>query len=241
MVEIYQGGRHAPRHVLQGHHPHEVPVLQSPYEHVQEVDEGKLDESREDRHEADDDENIQSSGIAHLRFGLPSEADGDNSQDSRGSQLCSGRCLLALLCLDEPECDPGTHDDDVQGNVDLQYFSHTLSHHLVSPWDDLQNVEADGSPEVELQKDDGLATISSIDDLLTILPGDHLVLSQLQRLVHTEGGVVPGVEDLVISEAKAPNIEGASLGGAILPEILLLLHLNLPECPGETSSGPSDI
>ena len=135
--EIYQGCRHAPGHVLQCDHPHKVPVLQSPYEHVQEVDEGELNESREDRHEANDDENIQSSGIADLRFCLSSEANGDNSQDSGGSQLCSGWRLLALLCLDEPESDPGTHDDDVQGNVDLQ---HTQSAHLatpLSPWDHL--------------------------------------------------------------------------------------------------------
>ena len=96
-------------------------MLQSPYEHVQEVDEGKLNESSEDRHEANDDENIQSSGIAHLRFGLPSEANGNHRQDSCGSQLCSGRRLLAFLCLDQPECDPGAHDNDVQRNVDLQH------------------------------------------------------------------------------------------------------------------------
>ena len=110
--------------------------------------------------------------------------------------------------------------------------------------DYLQYVEANGSPEVELEKDDGLAAISDSDQLLTILPGDHLVLGQLQGLVHTEGGVVPGVEDLVISEPKAPNIEGAGLAGDKVSEILLLLPpsaLDLPECPGETFSGPSDI
>ena len=103
--------------------------------------------------------------------------------------------------------------------------------------DYLQYIEADGSPEVELQEDDGLATISPIDDLLTVLPGDHLVLGQLQSLVHTERGVVPGVDDLVISEPEASNIEGASLGGTIFSEIPspLLPLLNLPGCPGETS------
>ena len=130
LLIIYQRCRHAPGHVPQCDHPHQVPVLQAPDEHVQEVDEGKLNESREDRHEADDDENIQCSGIAHLRLGLPSEADGDDGKDRGGSQLCSGWSLLALLCLDQPESDPGTHDDDVQRNVDLQSNIHIS----VTPW-----------------------------------------------------------------------------------------------------------
>ena len=103
-------------------------MLQSPYEHVQEVDEGKLNKSSEDRHEADDDENIQSSGVADLRFGLPSEANGDDSQDSCGAQLCSSGRLLAFLCLDQPERDPGTHDNDVQGNIDLRHHHTSHSH-----------------------------------------------------------------------------------------------------------------
>ena len=100
-------------------------MFQSPYEHVEEVDEGKLNESSEDRHEANDDENVESSGVADLRFGLPSEANGDDSQDSGGSQLCSGRRLLPFLCLDQPESDPGTHDNDVEWNINLQQTSLT--------------------------------------------------------------------------------------------------------------------
>ena len=42
------------------------PVFQSADEHVEEVDEGELDEGREHRHEADDDEHVQCSGVANL-------------------------------------------------------------------------------------------------------------------------------------------------------------------------------
>ena len=42
------------------------PVFQSADEHVQEVDEGELDERCEHRHEADDDEDVQCGGVANL-------------------------------------------------------------------------------------------------------------------------------------------------------------------------------
>jgi hypothetical protein len=42
-------------------------VLQSPDEHVKEIDEGKLNQSSEDRHEADDDEHVQGCGITNLQ------------------------------------------------------------------------------------------------------------------------------------------------------------------------------
>ena len=50
-------------------HPHEVPMLESPDEHVKEVDEGKLDESSEDGHEAHDDKDVQCCGIGNLETG----------------------------------------------------------------------------------------------------------------------------------------------------------------------------
>ena len=95
------------------------PVLQSPDEHVEEVDEGKLNEGGEDGHEADDDEDIQSCGVSDLRLGLASEPYRDNGQDCSGSQLGPGRSFLTLVSLDQPKCDPRTHHDDVQGNIHL--------------------------------------------------------------------------------------------------------------------------
>jgi hypothetical protein len=41
-------------------------VLQSPDKHVKEIDEGKFNQSSEDRHEANDDEHIQGCGITNL-------------------------------------------------------------------------------------------------------------------------------------------------------------------------------
>ena len=43
-----------------------APVFESPDEHVEEVDEGELDERSEYGHEADDDEDVQCGGVPHL-------------------------------------------------------------------------------------------------------------------------------------------------------------------------------
>ena len=123
LLDVDEGSSHAPGHVSQGDHTHQVPVLQSPDEHVQEVDEGELDESSEHRHEADDDEDVQGGGVPHLRLSLASEPDGDNGEDSGGSQLSSCRRLLTLVSLHQPEGDPGAHDDDIQWNIHLQHQS----------------------------------------------------------------------------------------------------------------------
>ena len=119
LLDVDEGSSHAPGHVSQGDHTHQVPVLQSPDEHVQEVDEGELNESSEHRHEADDDEDIQSRGVSDLRLGLATESYRDNSQDCSGSQLGPGRSFLTLVSLDQPEGDPGAHHDNVEGNIHL--------------------------------------------------------------------------------------------------------------------------
>ena len=41
-------------------------MFESPDEHVEEVDEGELDEGSEYGHEADDDEDVQCGGVPHL-------------------------------------------------------------------------------------------------------------------------------------------------------------------------------
>ena len=61
------------------------PVFQSADEHVQEVDEGEFNKGAEDWHEANDDEDVQSCGVANLRFSFASKADGDDSEYCGGS------------------------------------------------------------------------------------------------------------------------------------------------------------
>ena len=56
---------------------------------------------------------------------------------------------------------------------------------LCTPAQHLQNVEADGASEVELEEDDGALPVPHPDHLAAVVPGDHLVLRQLQRIVHT--------------------------------------------------------
>ena len=123
-VYLDQRGRHASGHVCECHHTHQVPVLQSSDEHIEEIDEGELNQGCEHGHEANDNEDIQSCSVANLWLSLPSESNGDHSQHSGGSKLGSSRSFLAFLCLDQPEGDPGAHHDDVQGHVHLQKGEH---------------------------------------------------------------------------------------------------------------------
>ena len=74
-------------------------MFQSADEHVQEVDERELDEGSEHRHEADDDEHVQGSGVANLEINdslYDSDSDGtsdnkdddDSDSDSPGAWPC---------------------------------------------------------------------------------------------------------------------------------------------------------
>ena len=64
-------------------------MFQSADEHVQEVDERELDEGSEHRHEADDDEHVQGSGVANLEindslYDSDSTSDNEDDDDSDG-------------------------------------------------------------------------------------------------------------------------------------------------------------
>ena len=64
-------------------------MFQSADEHVQEVDERELDEGSEHRHEADDDEHVQGSGVANLEindslYDSDSTCDNEDDDDSDG-------------------------------------------------------------------------------------------------------------------------------------------------------------
>ena len=86
----------------------------------------------------------------------------------------------------------------------------------------LKNVESYRSSEIKLEVDDGPDPIPHLDQLVTVVPGDHLVLGQLQGVVHAQGGRGPGVLDLVHVEPEAPNLQGTSLGvQGKLPQIHL--------------------
>ena len=98
---------------------------------VQKAEESKLSKSAEDRDEADDDEDVQSSCISHLMsimkwhrlkyddadlkavammtikhhlwFGFATKSDGDNSQSAGSSESSPGSCLMTHVGLDQPE------------------------------------------------------------------------------------------------------------------------------------------
>ena len=103
----------------------------------------------------------------------------------------------------------------------------------------LKNVEPYRPSKVKLEIYHGPVSVPHLDDLCAVLPFDHPVLGQLQGVVHAEGGVAPLVlnlvkqyfevkrkndgsnflfsfklftPDLVTSEAKAPDLQGAGLG-----------------------------
>ena len=60
-------------------------MLQSPDEHVKEIDEGKLNQSSEDRHEADDDEHVQGCGITNLHHNLVSTSAETTGKEREGA------------------------------------------------------------------------------------------------------------------------------------------------------------
>ena len=57
--------------------------------------------------------------MTHLGLGFATEPDRDDGQDCGGSKLSPGGRLLALVGLYQPECHPGGHHDNVQGDVHL--------------------------------------------------------------------------------------------------------------------------
>ena len=79
VVYLHQGGGNRRIHLLQGGVLSHVTKLQPPDEHVEEIDEGKLDESGEDGDETHDCEHVESRGVSDLGFGFSAESDGDNS------------------------------------------------------------------------------------------------------------------------------------------------------------------
>ena len=64
LLDVNQGGRHAPGRVIQCHHSNQVPVLQSSDKHIKKIFECKLYQCCEDWHEANDDKIIQGRGIS---------------------------------------------------------------------------------------------------------------------------------------------------------------------------------
>ena len=63
---------------------------------IKEADESKLCQSKEHKDRADDDEDIKSGGIGHLRLGLPSKTNGHHSQCTGCAQTCPCRDFLTL-------------------------------------------------------------------------------------------------------------------------------------------------
>ena len=118
----------------------------------------------------------------YLWFCFATKSNGDNRQSTCGSKPSSGGGLMAHVSLDQPEGHlnfhkedcfflgrpesyPGAHDDDGEGDVDLE------------------DVESQGPIELELEEDDGV-----VSRLLGHLrprpqgPVDHDVLCQVERL-----------------------------------------------------------
>ena len=69
LIDVNQRSCHTPGHVIQCHHSYDVPVLESPDEHIKEIYEGKLNKGGEDRHEANDDKHVQRCSIPNLGTG----------------------------------------------------------------------------------------------------------------------------------------------------------------------------
>ena len=84
---------------LEVQRPGDVAVLESPYEQVDKVDASELNESKEDRDEAHDDEDVQGCGISDLRLGLATKPHRHNGQVGGRAEGRAGRGLLALLGL----------------------------------------------------------------------------------------------------------------------------------------------
>ncbi len=75
-----------------------------------------LDERREDKDEADDDERVHGGGVGHL--GLPRPAhEADLGDGEHGGDAQAG--ATGHVGLDDPEAHPGAEDDKEQGGVDL--------------------------------------------------------------------------------------------------------------------------
>ena len=56
----------------------------------------------------------------YLWFALPTEADGNDSQDGGGAEVGSGRNLPTFVSLNKPKCDPWTHHNQRKRSVDLK-------------------------------------------------------------------------------------------------------------------------
>ena len=86
----------------------------------------------------------------------------------------------------------------------------------------LEDVETNCSSEVKLEVNDRPDSILHLDELVAVVPSDHLVLGQLQGVVHAQGGRGPGVLQLVHVEPEAANLQWTGLGvQRELPEIHL--------------------
>ena len=73
---------------------------------------------------------------------------------------------------------------------------------LSTPAHHLQNVEADGASEVELEEDDGALPVPHPDHLAAVVPSDHLVLRQLQCIVHTHLSSTTSTLDTVVKPTE---------------------------------------
>ena len=137
----------------------------SPHVHLNKVNKSKLNQGHEDKGEADDDVDIQRCGVRDSHFvfltNKPDRDHGCTGENDPGDCLSEGGRSLTQTAgdaetnpghdlspgggVDQPEGDPGAHDDDGERDVDLE------------------EVEAQGPVEGEVDKYDGLVASLHVD------------------------------------------------------------------------------